>query len=99
MQTVRKDHNHRLYKLLEEFDSITGVPVLLNTSFNVRGEPMVETPDEAIKCFLSTGMDYLVLHETVIAKKALHGMLTPVFKAGSDIAALVRTALTAEIGH
>jgi len=99
VQTVRKDHNHRLYKLLEEFDSITGVPVLLNTSFNVRGEPMVETPDEAIKCFLSTGMDYLVLHETVIAKKALHGMLTPVFKAGSDIAALVRTALTAEIGH
>ncbi len=52
VQTVRQDHNERLYRLLKEFDAITGVPVLLNTSFNVKGEPIVETPDDAVKCFL-----------------------------------------------
>jgi carbamoyltransferase len=69
VQTVRQAHNEYLYKLLKEFDSITGVPVLLNTSFNVKGEPIVETPADAIKCFLTTGMDYLVLHNLLIAKK------------------------------
>ena len=69
VQTVRQAHNEYLYKLLKEFDSLTGVPVLLNTSFNVKGEPIVETPADAIKCFLTTGMDYLVLHNLLIAKK------------------------------
>jgi carbamoyltransferase len=97
VQTVRRDHNERLYALLKEFASITGVPVLLNTSFNVRGEPIVETPDDAIKCFLATGMDYLVLHDMLIAKKRSHLVLSPMVKAYSEIASLVRTALAAEI--
>ena len=97
VQTVRQEHNERLYALLKEFDSITGVPVLLNTSFNVRGEPIVETPDDAIKCFLATGMDYLVLHDMLIAKKRSHRVLSPMVKAYSEIASLVRTALAAEI--
>jgi carbamoyltransferase len=69
VQTVREAYNKQLYRLLKEFEAITGVPVLLNTSFNVKGEPIVETPDDAIKCFLSTGMDYLVLHNMLISKK------------------------------
>jgi carbamoyltransferase len=97
VQTVRQEHNERLYRLLKEFDSITGVPVLINTSFNVKGEPIVETPDDAIKCFLTTGMDYLVLHDMLIAKKRFHKILSPIIKAYSEIASIVRTALTAEI--
>jgi carbamoyltransferase len=97
VQTVRQEHNERLYALLKEFDSITGVPVLLNTSFNVKGEPIVETPDDAVSCFLATGMDYLVLHDTLIAKKRFHGILHPIFKAHSEIAAIVRATLAVEI--
>jgi carbamoyltransferase len=97
VQTVRQDHNERLYALLKEFASITGVPVLLNTSFNVKGEPIVETPDDAIKCFLATGMDYLVLHDMLIAKKRSHRILHPIFKAQSEIASIVRATLAVEI--
>jgi carbamoyltransferase len=97
VQTVRRDHNERLYGLLQEFDAITGVPVLLNTSFNVKGEPIVETPDDAIKCFLATGMDYLVLHDMLIAKKRVHGILAPFIKAYAEVASIVRTAWAAEI--
>ena len=98
-QTVRREHNERLHALLSEFESITGVPVLLNTSFNVKGEPIVETPDDAIRCFLTTGIDYLVLHDLLMAKKPFHKMLAPTIAAYSDIAAIVRTALTTEIRH
>ena len=97
VQTVRREHNDRLYALLKEFDSITGVPVLLNTSFNVKGEPIVETPDDAVSCFLATGMDYLVLHDMLIAKKRFHRVLYPIFKAHSEIAAIVRATLAVEI--
>jgi carbamoyltransferase len=99
VQTVRQGHNERLYRLLREFESITGVPVLLNTSFNVKGEPIVETPDDAIKCFLATGMDYLVLHDMLIAKRPFHRVLAPILKACSEIGSLVRTAWVAEIQH
>ena len=97
VQTVRREHNERLYHLLEAFDAVTGVPVLLNTSFNVKGEPIVETPEDAINCFLSTGMDYLVLHDMLIAKKRLHRVFAPLLKVYSDVSALVRVALTAEM--
>lgn len=97
VQTVRQDHNERLYRLLMEFDSMTGVPVLLNTSFNVKGEPIVETPDDALACFLTTGIDYLALHDMLIAKRRFHKILSPIIKAYSEIASIVRTALTAEI--
>ena len=68
VQTVRQDQNERLYTLLKEFDAITGVPVLLNTSLNVKGEPIVETPADALACFLGTGIDYLALHDMLIAE-------------------------------
>jgi carbamoyltransferase len=97
VQTVRQDQNDRLYRLLREFDAITGVPLLLNTSFNIKGEPIVETPEDAVHCFLSTGIDYLVLHEVLMAKKRVHKVLTPILKTYSEVASLVQTALTAEI--
>src|SRR4029077_2847183 len=62
VQTVREQTNPVLYRLLKEFEALTGVPVLINTSFNVKGEPMVETPRDAVICFLTTGIDHLVLH-------------------------------------
>ena len=69
-----------LYRLLKAFEAMTGVPVLLNTSFNVKGEPIVETPDDAMACFLATGIDYLVLHDMLIAKSPLHRVLAPLIR-------------------
>ncbi|MBP6702047.1 MAG: carbamoyltransferase [Vicinamibacteria bacterium] len=69
VQTVNEHDNPRFHELLTSFGSITGVPVLVNTSFNVRGEPIVCTPEDAIRCFLGTEMDILVL-ETVLVRKS-----------------------------
>jgi carbamoyltransferase len=93
VQTVREDTNGPLYRLLREFEAITGVPVLLNTSFNVKGEPIVETPHDAVACFLATGIDRLVLHDLMIAKGPLHGVLAPLIKAYADVAVMVRTGV------
>jgi len=102
VQTLRQDQNARLYRLLQEFEAITGVPVLLNTSFNVKGEPIVETPEDAISCFLGTGIDYLALHDTLMAKKRAHRVVAPLIGAYADVASLVRTTLSVEMskgGH
>src|SRR4029453_13539818 len=71
VQTVRREHNERIYDLLIEFEKLTGVPVLVNTSFNIKGEPIVETPQDAMNCFIYTGIDYLALHDTLVAKNIL----------------------------
>jgi len=68
MQTVRQDINPLYHSLLTEFGKLSGVPVLLNTSFNVMGEPIVESPYDAIRCFFSTGLDKLVIGNYVISK-------------------------------
>jgi carbamoyltransferase len=60
-QTVGEENNPRFRKLLEAFDKITGCPVILNTSFNVKGQPIVNTPKHALDCFLSTNIDFLAL--------------------------------------
>ena len=96
VQTVRQEHNERLYRLLQEFENITGVPVLLNTSFNVRGEPIVETPRDAVNCFLATGINYLALHDMLIAKKPLYKIFYPVIKWWSDVALMVRIGVGAD---
>jgi carbamoyltransferase len=95
VQTLRQDQNERLYALLKEFDKITGVPLLLNTSFNVKGEPIVETPEDALQCFLTTGIDCLVLHDLLVTKKRAHRVLAPLIAVYSDVASLVRTTLEA----
>jgi carbamoyltransferase len=69
VQTVDADRHGRYRKLLEHFHERTGCPVLINTSFNVRGEPIVCTPAEAYRCFLSTHIDALVLERFVLVKK------------------------------
>ncbi len=71
LQTVSKKQNPRYYRLLQAFGDETGVPVLLNTSFNVRGEPIVDTPQEAFACFMRTGLDVLVLGNFLILKSQM----------------------------
>lgn len=61
IQTVEETRNPELYRLLKAFESLTSCPVLINTSFNVRGEPIVCTPNDAFRCFMNTEMDYLVI--------------------------------------
>lgn len=68
VQTVHKDTNPRYFRLLEEFERISGDPVLINTSFNVRGEPIVSTPADAHRCFMGTEMDYLVIENYILDK-------------------------------
>jgi carbamoyltransferase len=69
VQTVHEDTNPRYYDLLKHFEKRTGCPVLVNTSFNVRGEPIVCTPEDAYRCFMRTEMDYLVLENFLLTKK------------------------------
>lgn len=68
LQTVRSEQNPRYYKLIETFGQATGVPVILNTSFNLKGEPIVNTPREAFNTFSKSGMDALVLGDCIIEK-------------------------------
>jgi carbamoyltransferase len=68
VQTVRRDVNPRYWELIREFDKLTGVPVVMNTSFNLRGEPIVCTPKDAIRTFFSSGLDLLVLGNFIVAK-------------------------------
>lgn len=68
LQTVARDGNVRFYNLINNFYKKTGCPVVINTSFNVRGEPIVCTPEDAYRCFMRTGIDYLVLENFLIEK-------------------------------
>ena len=69
IQTVSKATNPRYYKLIENFKKVTGCPSIVNTSFNVRGEPIVCTPQDAYRCFMRTEMDVLVLQNQILFKK------------------------------
>ena len=69
IQTVHKDTNKRYYELIKEFEKDTECAVLINTSFNVRGEPIVCTPEQAYLCFMRTEMETLVLENFIIDKK------------------------------
>ena len=69
LQTVHKETNPRYYKLISKFEEKTGCAVIINTSFNVRGEPIVCTPKDAYKCFMRTDMDYLVLGNYILSKE------------------------------
>ncbi len=68
LQTVREEDNPLFYKLLREFGRLTGIPVLLNTSFNLKGEPIVCTPRDAVETFLRSGLDYLIMGDFIIEK-------------------------------
>jgi carbamoyltransferase len=69
IQTVRKDQHEQYYELLKEFKKLTGVPVLVNTSFNTRGEPIVCTPRDAIECFWTSPFDALIIGSFLLEKE------------------------------
>lgn len=69
IQTIRRDQNPKYYDLIKAFEKRTRCPVIINTSFNVRGEPIVESPQNAVNCFLNTHMDYLVMGNILVDKK------------------------------
>ncbi|TKT72666.1 carbamoyltransferase [Afipia massiliensis] len=89
VQTVREATNPMLYRLLKEFDALTGVPVLINTSFNVKGEPIIETPRDAVICFLTTGIDHLVMHDMLVSKNPLHRIVGPMVNTYTEVATMV----------
>ena len=68
VQTVKKETNSRYYDLISKFKEKTGCPVVVNTSFNVRGEPIVNTPTDAFNCFMGTELDYLVIGNCILEK-------------------------------
>ena len=69
IQTVNSKYNPRYYKLISEFKKITGCPILVNTSFNVRGEPIVCSPEDAYRCFMGTELDLLVIDDFIMIKE------------------------------
>jgi carbamoyltransferase len=69
LQTVDKETNPRFWKILEEMKRIKGLPLVINTSFNVRGEPIVCTPQDAFDCFMGTEMDVLVIGNYILYKE------------------------------
>jgi carbamoyltransferase len=84
LQTVDALRSPRYHKLIRAFHELTGCPMLINTSFNVRGEPIVCTPADALRCFLATGIDTLVLGGFILAKADQPGAAT--FSAESYLA-------------
>jgi len=69
IQTVHKESNPRYYQLISKFKELTGFPVLVNTSFNVRGEPIVSTPEDAFRCLMGTGIELLVVGNCIMEKE------------------------------
>lgn len=69
IQSVNKDTNKKYYDLISKFKEKTGCPLIVNTSFNVRGEPIVNTPKDAFNCFMGTELDYLVIGNCILDKK------------------------------
>ena len=67
-QTVEREVNPLYYRLIDEFGAVTGVPVIMNTSFNLRGEAIVNTPTDALRTFFSSGMDALVIGSFLVEK-------------------------------
>ncbi len=74
VQTVNQTENELLHKLLKAFDSITEVPVLINTSFNRRGEPMVHSPEDALRTFVFSKLDYLIIENVLISRDDIQGL-------------------------
>ena len=74
MQTVRREWNPAYYRIVEKFAEATGIPVLLNTSYNLRGEPIVNTPDNALNTFVSSDIDQLVMGPFLVSKPSGMGV-------------------------
>ena len=75
LQTVEVEENRRLYQIIKEVEALTGVPVVLNTSFNINGEPIVMSPDDALSTFFNSGLLYLVMGDVLVEKGDLAHVL------------------------
>ena len=75
IQTVKKEINRPYYDLISKFKEKTGCPVIVNTSFNVRGEPIVNSPTDAFNCFMGTELDYLVIGNCILEKSKQNSKL------------------------
>jgi carbamoyltransferase len=84
IQTVNRDDNPLFYRLLATFEAESGSPLLVNTSFNVRGEPIVCTPHDALRCFLATDIDILVLGPFLLEKKSQPATLLQRYPRGAQ---------------
>ena len=85
VQTVTEAQDEFLHSILRNFERISGVPILINTSFNVRGEPIVHSPQDAIDCFMTTGIDVLVLNHFVVEKTSNFHLLTKYQRKHFDV--------------
>ncbi len=85
VQTVHRDTNARFHRLLSNFKQRTGCPVLVNTSFNVRGEPIVCTPEDAFRCFMGTEIEYLAVGNTFLKKEAQDRKLRGEYHAAFEL--------------
>ena len=85
VQTVRKNTNKRYYDLILKFKEKTGCPVIVNTSFNVRGEPIVNTPTDAFNCFMGTELDYLVIGNCILDKNKQDNNLKKDYKSEFEL--------------
>ncbi len=80
VQTVHRETNPRYHRLIQRFNELTGCPVVVNTSFNVRGEPIVCSPEDAFRCFMGTELDVLVVGTAFLRKAEQHASLTANYK-------------------
>ena len=80
IQTVHKETNPRFHSIISKFKEITGCPILVNTSFNVRGEPIVSSPEDAFRCFMGTDLDYLVIENVMLDKSEQDNKLKEDYK-------------------
>ena len=85
IQTVHKNTNPKYYKLISKFKEITGCPILVNTSFNVRGEPIVNTPEDAFNCFMGTELDNLVIGNCYLVKSEQDKLLKTDYKQSFEL--------------
>jgi carbamoyltransferase len=84
IQTVHKETNPRYHALISRFDELTGCPVLVNTSFNVRGEPIVCTPEDAFSCFMGTEIEFLAIGNCILHKKKQNPELAHDYKSAFE---------------
>ena len=85
IQTVSKSFNKFFFELLNEFYKLTNTPILINTSFNIRGEPIVCSPADAFKCFMGTKLDFLVIENFILDKKRQNKKLLKNYKSKFDL--------------
>jgi carbamoyltransferase len=85
IQTVHRESNPRYYSLIERFKQLTGCPVLVNTSFNVRGEPIVNTPEDAFRCFMGSEIDVLAIGNCILRKEAQNPALKLDYKNAFEL--------------